>query len=305
MPFLKAVGFGIDSPFDPSHRFATSWLLPPGLLFAFRALLSVYAFVTAFFNLGWRGTQHLGGVGQSFSFFTNLTYWGLAFYFAFSALHTGTYWLTGRPLLARWPPALQTLHSIYYSTITNFPFIVTIVYWVILSSNSFASPFTSWYNISVHAMNSLFALLEILLPRTAPPPWWHMLPLAILLGLYLALAYVTYYTQHFYVYSFLDIQSNGSGSVAGYCFGILAAMIVIFIVVHFLIVGRVLLTEKRLGLEGRFSRRERSGDDAVAAELGAEGYMEMEAATQVHEAVKQRLQEEAEQQAQAQVGVRH
>lgn len=114
-----------DTPFDPSHRFATSWLLPPGLLFAFRALLSLYAFVTAIFNLGWRSTQHLGGAGQSFSFFTNLTYWGLAFYFAFSALHTGTYWLTGRPLLARWPPALQRLHSIFYSTITNFPFVVT------------------------------------------------------------------------------------------------------------------------------------------------------------------------------------
>lgn len=161
MPFLKAVGFGIDSPFDPSHRFATSWLLPPGLLFAFRALLSVYAFVTAFFNLGWRGTQHLGGVGQSFSFFTNLTYWGLAFYFAFSALHTGTYWLTGRPLLARWPPALQTLHSIYYSTITNFPFIVT--------SKRFPSLFPPDMSCTTSHTSKLSPKNLLALPPAAPP----------------------------------------------------------------------------------------------------------------------------------------
>lgn len=125
MSFLRKLGIVIDKPFDPSHRYVTSWLLPPGVLFGFRALLSVYAFTALFFNLGWRGAQHMGGVGQSFSFFTNLTYWGLAFYFAFSALHTGTYWLTGRPLLARWPVALQVLHGIYYSTITNFPFLVS------------------------------------------------------------------------------------------------------------------------------------------------------------------------------------
>ncbi|KAK0661081.1 hypothetical protein DIS24_g3035 [Lasiodiplodia hormozganensis] len=310
MSFVKRLQFVsvVDTPFDPSHRFATSWLLPPGALFALRALLSVYAFTTAFFNLGWRGTHHLGGVGQSFSYFTNLTYWGLAFYFAFAALHTGTYWLTGRPLLARWPPALQVLHAIYYSTVTNFPFIVTIVYWAILSGNSFVTPFTSYYNVSAHAMNSGFALLEVLLPRTAPSPWWHMGPLVVLLALYLALAYITYYTQHFYVYSFLDIQSNGSGSVTGYCFGILIGMAIIFVIVHFLAKGRVWLTEQVLGMDGKFSRREAGrmgGEIQVAPEVGSEGYVEMEAAMQTHEAVKMRLREEAEQQAQAQVGLTH
>lgn len=305
MSFLRKLGVVIDKPFDPSHRYVTSWLLPPGVLFGFRALLSVYAFTALFFNLGWRGAQHLGGVGQSFSFFTNLTYWGLAFYFAFSALHTGTYWLTGRPLLARWPVALQVLHGIYYSTITNFPFIVTIVYWTILSSASFATPFSSWYNISAHAMNSLFALLEVLLPRTAPSPWWHMGPLVILLALYLALAYVTYFDQGFYVYSFLNIQTNGSGVVTGYCFGILIGMVIIFVIVHFLVKGRVVLTEKVWGMEGRWSRRERGRVGVDEGVVGEEGYVEMEAATQVHEAVKMRLREEAEMQAQAQVGVRH
>jgi hypothetical protein len=53
-------------------------------------------------------------------------------------------------------------------------------------------------NISVHALNTLLVGLEILLTNMQPPPWAYMLPVFILLALYLALAYVTYATQHFY-----------------------------------------------------------------------------------------------------------
>lgn len=37
MPLPRFLSFGRD-PFDPTHRFATSWLLPPAALFAIRAL---------------------------------------------------------------------------------------------------------------------------------------------------------------------------------------------------------------------------------------------------------------------------
>jgi hypothetical protein len=112
--------------FDPTHRYETSWVLSPGVLFAIRALLSLYAFVTLFTTFGWNDTHGRSGDSRrSFSFFTNLTYWGLAFYNAFSALHTGTYWLTGTPMLARWPRSLQIAHSMYYSTVVVYPFIVT------------------------------------------------------------------------------------------------------------------------------------------------------------------------------------
>jgi hypothetical protein len=112
--------------FDPTHRYETSWVLSPGVLFAIRALLSLYAFVTLFTTFGWNGAHGRSDDSRrSFSFFTNLTYWGLAFYNAFSALHTGTYWLTGTPLLARWPRSLQIAHSMYYSTVVVYPFIVT------------------------------------------------------------------------------------------------------------------------------------------------------------------------------------
>jgi hypothetical protein len=115
-----------DAEYASTYRFATSWILPPALLFLIRAALSLYAFTTLFFVLAWHGTHHdLLEARHSFSYFTVLTYWGLAFYYAFAALHTFSYWRTGTPLLARWPRALQTAHGMFYSTIVIYPFIVT------------------------------------------------------------------------------------------------------------------------------------------------------------------------------------
>lgn len=125
-----AVGARLAAPygnnFDPTHRFATSWILPPVVLFCLRALLALYAFVTLFTIFGWNGSHGMADASQhSFSFFTVLTYWGLAFYYTFAAIHTGSYCFTGVPFLARWPRALQIAHSMFYSTIVVYPFIVT------------------------------------------------------------------------------------------------------------------------------------------------------------------------------------
>lgn len=121
---IKMVSLRSTKEFDPTYRFTTSWILSPAALFFVRALLSTYAFVTIFFILGYDGT-HGGKAGQTFSYFTSLTYWGLAFYYLFAALHTGWYWQKGKPLLANWPRPLQEAHSAFYTTITVFPFLVT------------------------------------------------------------------------------------------------------------------------------------------------------------------------------------
>jgi hypothetical protein len=96
------------------------------VLFCFRALLALYAFVTLFTIFGWNGSHGMADASRhSFSFFTVLTYWGLAFYYAFAAIHTGSYCFTGVSFLSRWPRALQIAHSMFYSTIVVYPFIVT------------------------------------------------------------------------------------------------------------------------------------------------------------------------------------
>ena len=106
--------------------------------------------------------------------------------------------------------------------------------------------------VSQHALNTSFAFFEIVVPRTTPPPWLHLLPLIVILALYLALAYVTYGTQHFYTYSFLDPTLHGGGRVVAYMFGILAAILVIFVVVWLLIRLRQWITERVIPASYRF-----------------------------------------------------
>ena len=79
MAVWKRLTASYTGPFDPTHRFETSWILPPAVLFGIRALLSLYAFVTLFTIFGWNGTHGRSGDSErSFSYFTHLTYWGLA-----------------------------------------------------------------------------------------------------------------------------------------------------------------------------------------------------------------------------------
>lgn len=95
----------------------------------------------------------------------------------------------------------------------------------------------------------------MIFPRTEPIPFLSIVPVVMLLALYLALAYVTFYTQGFYTYDFLDLRKNSSGIVAAYIVGVLVAVIVIFLIVKYLILLRVWVTEKKMGKTGRNSNR--------------------------------------------------
>ena len=108
------------------------------------------------------------------------------------------------------------------------------------------------YQISRHLLNSFFAIFEIIVPRTDPLPLIHLLFLVIILAFYLAVAYITHAAQGFYTYDFLD-PGRGKGRVAGYVFGILAGICVVFGLVWCCIRVRKWLTEKKWHLEGKFS----------------------------------------------------
>ncbi|SPQ18780.1 3336fe03-9d75-4b07-8f89-7c39311b9523 [Thermothielavioides terrestris] len=254
--------FGTDV-WDPTHRFETSWLLTPWLLFFFRALISLYIFTAIIFILAWQCARGANGCEDSrdeFSYFTSLTYWGLGFYFLIAAVHTFTYARSGVPLLDRFPRPLQALHSAFYTTVVVYPFVVTIVYWARLYSGTwFAEVFDGWSNVSQHLLNSVFALFEIVVPRTDVPPPVHMTWLILVLALYLALAYVTKASKDFYPYDFLD-PSKQHGLVAAYVFGIAVGCLIVFGLVWGAIWLRKHITERKLGKEGKFaSRPEQSG----------------------------------------------
>ncbi|KAF8464077.1 hypothetical protein BDZ91DRAFT_660661 [Kalaharituber pfeilii] len=218
----------VESPFDPSNRFESSYILGSYVLAGYRLLISLYCFVTLIFRLAYESDE----AGQSFSYFTNLSYWGLAFYFLFSGYHTFQYARYAQAPLQKWPRLLQFLHSLYYSTIVLFPFVVTAVYWALLAPDEwFPVVYQAWSNVSVHAMNALFAFLEIVLSRAGPMPWIHIPFLIVFLGGYLGVAYITYATQGFYTYSFLDPKKDGPGIVAAYICGIVVGICVLFAVV--------------------------------------------------------------------------
>ncbi|KAI9759617.1 MAG: hypothetical protein M4579_002185 [Chaenotheca gracillima] len=249
---------GVDTPFDPTYRFATSWLLPPWALFGLRIFMSLYAFTTIIAILTYTGvTVSAEAAGERFPYFTSITYWGLAFYTLFAAIHTFGYAKTGTPYLNRWPRPLQALQSVFYSTIVTLPILVTVVFWAILfSPGIFNNKYATWSNISQHALNSFYALTEIIIPRTSPPPWLHLAILIIILALYVGTAYITYADEGIYVYDFLNPKLHGSGRVAIYAVIILAAIIIIFLLVVGMIYLRRWLTEKVAGMKGKFARRD-------------------------------------------------
>lgn len=169
----RATLYGDDPRTDSLHRFETSWLLSPTLLACLRGLIALYIFVTIIFIWIWYGTHdERVQIGESFSYFTWLTYWGLFFYFLVSAIHTGLYARTGRSVLFdSWPRVCRVLHGLLYATITTFPFLVTIVFWGILFKPPFyKETFPGWSNVSL-TMLFLFFVLEFLFHFDLIFPW--------------------------------------------------------------------------------------------------------------------------------------
>lgn len=118
---------------------------------------------------------------------------------------------------------------------------------------TFANRTAFWRNISAHGLNSAFAAFEIIFARTEKTPWLHIVPLILILAGYLGIAYLTLHDSGFYVYDFLDESTHSKAVVAGYILGILAAIIVVFVIVHFLIKFRRWFTEDKLGNKGKFA----------------------------------------------------
>ncbi|EFX00971.1 hypothetical protein CMQ_2052 [Grosmannia clavigera kw1407] len=251
--------------FDNTYRFETSWCLPPYALCAIRALFSIYAFFVLYSVIGWLcGHDELGGCSAALlelSHFSFLSYWGIAYYFLVSSVDTFIYARTGTALPDRLPRSLQILHWAFLcATITVYPLLITALYWVWASpAQWFPLKFVAWNSLSRHGLNSAFALFEIVMTRTAPHAWAHVLWLLAVLVLYLGLAYIARITTGIYVYSFLDpAQVGNRGIVIVFMSHIAIACVLIFILVQGLIIMRIWLIECKLGFDGKFAHADAS-----------------------------------------------
>ncbi|KAJ7190030.1 hypothetical protein GGX14DRAFT_408342 [Mycena pura] len=200
---------GRGDPLDPNHLLVTSSCFRPSIVAVIRLAFACYTLTTLVFSLAW-GAVVTHDNAQFFSFFTNLTLSGLCGYFWAAGLHTAVYARRGEKgyPLQRWPTPWRFLHLALLSTITVFPLLVSIVFWtVIADATTFDSRFNGWRAISVHLLNSVFALFEIFLTNT-PPAAWLLLPFGILLLVgYVGIVYITAATQGFYAYPFM--KPNG------------------------------------------------------------------------------------------------
>ncbi|KAJ7512224.1 hypothetical protein B0H11DRAFT_1843971 [Mycena galericulata] len=263
---------GVDEPtFDPHRKFVSSPVLSPALLAATRTLLALYALSTICTVLAFNVAM---GDGNSFlSYFTQLTYIGLTAYYCAAAVQTAFYAWYGTYPLQRWPRPLQALHVLLQSTVVSFPFIVTIVFWALLSSpETFSTRYNAWSAISVHALNSAYALFELLLTNAPPAPWLALPLHVLLLAGYLGVAYVTYAAQGFYTYPFLNPRTQHA-LLAAYIAGIALGAVVVFLLGR----GVAGVRERLLGRPGNEKRRgEGSGGEPmdeweeVARPTGAE-----------------------------------
>ena len=124
-----------------------------------------------------------------------------------------------------------------------------------------AGRFEQWVNISVHGLNSVFAVTEIVLSATAPPPVTHLGFVLLVLSGYLGLAYLTKYTQDFYVYEWMN-PAHGVPSILLHVVGYAGGMVIIFFLVRYAIVGRNALAAKLA--------RKSDGDEEKAFDLDGE-----------------------------------
>jgi hypothetical protein len=229
---------GVQSPFDSQLSLVTSPVFSSTVLALIRLSFALYTLFATIFVLVWEAVR-THEAHSFFSYFTHLTYIGICAYFWASGVQTWLFARNGKRYpLQEWPCLLQFLHILLYSTITSFPFIVTVVFWSLLASPAtFSTGFSVWSNISMHAMNSLFALFEILFTSAGPMPWSHLPFLVLIMVGYLGVAYITHATQGFYAYSFLDPEKQHA-MLAAYIAGIPIGECLVFTGVRYICIFR-------------------------------------------------------------------
>ncbi|KAH7099599.1 hypothetical protein BKA62DRAFT_758524 [Auriculariales sp. MPI-PUGE-AT-0066] len=231
---------GVERPFDRQSRLVTSPFLSPIALACLRLLMGLSLFVALLASLIQRGV-HDHQAGRFFSYFTFLTGIGLTAYL-FQAGWLGVAFvlrlrkgLPGSHPLQNWPIVLQALHLILLASVRTLPIIVSIVFWTFLAKGgSLKSALGRYLNISVHALNSVFALFEVFATHTPRSAWFNTIIMVVILGLYVCVAYITHAAQGFYTYSFLD-PANGAGKLAMYLVLIPVAEAIIFAIINGLV----------------------------------------------------------------------
>ncbi|KAJ1980151.1 hypothetical protein H4R34_002560 [Dimargaris verticillata] len=233
--------FRLDN-FD-AERFVTSNLVKPRMLFAIRLALALYCIATVVVLFVTTGVRF-------FHYMTDWSYLGLTVYMMLATVVSGRYcfgampYSPGQNLLERAPSWARALYWFLYETVVTFHILVPVVYWALLSSQLRTDTSLELYSsIAPHAIDFVVMAVELIFNRQILEVSHVVIPV-IILALYLALAFLVWGTEHYFVYSFLDFYKL-HGWVALICVAIAVAFCIIFFVQLYLHRLREYLFRKR------------------------------------------------------------
>ncbi|KAF9330307.1 hypothetical protein BG006_006725, partial [Podila minutissima] len=189
---MIAHAFKLDR-FEP-ERIVTSNLVGPKTLAGIRFVETLYVWIVIISKWATSASAQ-----DYLKYFTNLTYCGLAAYLLCTSLWTIGYlrqpsserndWINNKA--GGW---LGYLHWLLYSTVICFHVIVPIVFWTLLNTGTLPTPLARWQNISVHLLDGVLAISELVFNRHFLQPI-HSLFVAGVMLFYMFLTFVVYATQ--------------------------------------------------------------------------------------------------------------
>ncbi|KAF9156702.1 hypothetical protein BG015_002497 [Linnemannia schmuckeri] len=259
--------------FEPD-RIVTSNLVRPLTLAILRGLACLYTLIVIISS--WVTAE---SASDYLKFFTNLTYIGLVVYLVCSTIWSINYLRQPLTNRAAWlksgSPWWGYMHWLLYSTVVTYHFIVPIVYWTMLNTQPVMNALGHWQNYSVHAIDGVFALFELVFNRHFLQPR-HSFVVAAVMILYMLLTFVVKKTKGEWVYPFLDWDQGPI--CAAYYLGMAVILFVIFfllLVVHRFrnrwLARRCAVVNEGLELEAE-GRMDHGGGRVQPEENGQGGY---------------------------------
>ncbi|KAF9412086.1 hypothetical protein BGZ94_001147 [Podila epigama] len=215
--------------FEPERIVTSNWV-GPKVLAAIRFAETIYVW-TVIISIWITSTS----ASSYLKYFTNLTFFGLSVYFLCTSIWTIGYLRQPTSERAQWIHRtgsgwLGYLHWLLYSTIITYHIIVPVVFWTLLSTGNPTTAISRWQNYSVHLLDGVLAISELIFNRHFLQPI-HSLIIAGIMLFYMFLTFIVHKTEGTWVYPFLDWNQGPKAAI--YYIGICIGLFVVFFVLLF------------------------------------------------------------------------
>ncbi|KAI8905163.1 hypothetical protein EDD86DRAFT_249365 [Gorgonomyces haynaldii] len=184
-----------------NESIATSYFISPKWLLIIRIVLFLYVMFN--FIAG----AMLSGAAQYFRFFTNLNWAAISIYLLLVVFASLTHVLGDRMPIKLSYTSAPLLYDFMFVNVTCLSWIVSIVYWALLTQYLFSDIPTYYRVVSAgpHTLNWLGMMFELVFTKMTMEKWMVTLPL-VSMFLYLFYVVVWKFAGWSYPYAFLDFM---------------------------------------------------------------------------------------------------